>query len=78
MTTEALAILRLCTPAEYQSDRRQVFPSTASLQWFMRRHRRKLAEARAILKPAGRLMVDALVFDRFVLMAGQIVPDQDL
>ena len=61
---------QLTSPSEYQTTRVHVFPSLASLQWFMRRYRNRLIDGQAILKPAGRLLIDQHRFDAEVLNIG--------
>jgi len=60
----------LQTPAEYQAERSAVFPSVASLEWFVRQHRNELADAGAIVAPTGRRLVVVDVFDQAVLQIG--------
>jgi hypothetical protein len=61
---------RLTTPAAYQAARGHIFPSATSLQWFMRRHRDALLKDHAVLKPAGRFLIDAEAFDKAVIRIG--------
>jgi hypothetical protein len=53
-----------------QAGRDHIFPSEASLQWFIRKNKIALAKAGAILKPAGRLMINQSKFDNAVLNIG--------
>ena len=53
-----------------QAGRDHIFPSEASLLWFIRKNKTVLAKAGAILKPAGRLMINQDKFDNAVLNIG--------
>jgi hypothetical protein len=53
-----------------QAGREHIFPSEASLLWFIRKNKIVLAKAGAILKPAGRLMINQDKFDNAVLNIG--------
>lgn len=66
----------LITPAQYQSQRTTVFPSMASLTWFIRRNRQRIVAARALSKPAGRSLVEPVAFDRVVREVGQIASER--
>lgn len=55
----------------YQSERSDIFGSTTSLEWYIRRHRRRLNQAGALLVVSGRLMVDEKSFDNAVLEIGR-------
>jgi hypothetical protein len=64
-------ISSLATAADYQAAREHIFPSTASLDWFIRRHRNRLADAGAILKFARQWRLHPARFDTQVLTIGQ-------
>ncbi|QWE05633.1 hypothetical protein [Polynucleobacter sp. JS-JIR-5-A7] len=53
-----------------RAGREHIFPSEASLLWFIRKNKIVLAKAGAILKPAGRLMINQDKFDNAVLNIG--------
>jgi uncharacterized membrane protein YgaE (UPF0421/DUF939 family) len=69
VTHEANQLAKLKTPEAYQADRANIFPSKTSLQWYMRTRREQLVKARALLVPAGRMMIDPEAFDQVVLAA---------
>lgn len=69
---------RLQTPAEYQSaGRSHIFPSQTSLQWHMRQHRAELARRGALLKVAGRVLIDSQRMDEAVLALGHAAAQQE-
>lgn len=53
---------RMVPLVDYQAERPHVFPSMASLRWFMRQNRPELVNRGALISPTGRHMV---VVDRF-------------
>ena len=61
----------LCGVPVYQRERAHLFPSEESLRWFVRRHKRSLIDAGALLMIAGRLTINPALFDRVVLTVGQ-------
>lgn len=64
-------LLALVNLSDYrQAGRDHIFPSDSSLLWFIRKNKIVLAKAGAILKPAGRLMIDQGKFDNAVLEIG--------
>jgi len=69
MQTEAAssALDRLVTPDEYQARRSRIFPSQTSLRWYLRVHRTSLIERGALIRIAGRLMLDSPALDRAVI-----------
>lgn len=71
MSTETIQLDKLITLAEYQSARTHVFPSRASLDWFIRRHRQRIIDAGAMSIPAGRKLIDNERFDQVVVDVGQ-------
>ena len=64
-------LLQLVTPAHYVAERSQIFPSTASLQWFERQHRQELINCGAVSMPAGRKLVNPAAFDQAVVEIGK-------
>ena len=67
-----LSVLR--TPSDYRSDgRSHIFPSQASLDWFIRKNKSKLLNSGAILAPTGRKLIDTHIFDQLVLEIGSEV-----
>lgn len=64
------AVNRLQLPAQYVADRNQIFPSEAAFDWFVRKNRTQLVEARALVRPTGRWLVQPDAFDQAVLMIG--------
>ena len=67
MNSQTVAIERLVTLEDYQSTRVRIFPSESSLKWHLRVHRADLAAGGAILRVAGRLLIDPPKFDQVVL-----------
>jgi len=64
------SLLVLTNPMQYRNGREHIFPSDASLQWFIRKNKVVLAQAGAILKPAGHIMINQNKFDCAVLEIG--------
>lgn len=56
---------------KYGEQRRHIFPSDNSLNWFVRQHRPDLVKAGAILLLNGQWHADAERFDEAVLEAGK-------
>lgn len=67
MHTPSPAIDRLVTPSEYQAARARIFPSEASLRWHLRVNRSELVAGGALLRVAGRLLVDPERLDALVM-----------
>ncbi len=64
-------MLYLQNPMEYRADgRTTIFPSEASLGWFIRKNKARLVESGAILAPTGRKLINPQVFDQVVLEIG--------
>lgn len=62
---------KLKTPKDYISQgRTHIFPSEASLQWFIRKNKNLLIQASALLSPTGRTLIDANHFDQVVYTVG--------
>ncbi len=61
---------RLKTRKAYRTGHEEVFPSDASLDWFVRRNHAKLKEARAIYEIGGRVLIDPPVFNLVALEVG--------
>jgi hypothetical protein len=71
MTTESNPLAHICLPMDYRTaGRSHLFPSDASLKWFLRFNRAALIDSGAVLKIAGRLVIDAPKMDKAVLRAG--------
>jgi hypothetical protein len=69
---------KLKTPKDYISDgRTHIFPSEASLQWFIRKNKNLLIQASALLCPTGRTLIDANHFDEVVYTVGTNALKQD-
>lgn len=64
-------LCRWQTPTDYQTARENVFPSRASLQWFLRSHRRQLIAAGALASVNRRVLIDPPRFDGVVLQIGR-------
>jgi len=64
------SLLVLTNPNLYRKGREHIFPSDASLQWFIRKNKVMLAKAGAILKPAGHILINQNKFDNAVLEIG--------
>ena len=63
-------ISHLCSIDHYQSERATIFPSRASLDWFIRKHRGRLLDHLAIVAPTGRKLISPNAFDRVVVEVG--------
>jgi hypothetical protein len=69
---------KLKTPKDYISDgRTHIFPSEASLQWFIRKNKNLLIQSSALLCPTGRTLIDANHFDEVVYTVGTNALKQD-
>jgi len=61
----------LVTPNDYrESGRTDIFPSPASLQWFIRNNKSALIDSKAILMPTGRKLINPAAFDQVVIDVG--------
>ena len=62
---------KLKTPKDYISDgRTHIFPSEASLHWFIRKNKNLLIKSGALLSPTGRTLIEANNFDGVVYTVG--------
>jgi hypothetical protein len=61
----------LRTPADYQLEAAIAFPSQGALHWFIRRHRKELEDAGALLTINRRVLIDGERFDQVVLEVGR-------
>ena len=69
--SQNVSLNQLRTPKDYISDgRTHIFPSEASLQWFIRKNKNLLIQASALLCPTGRTLIDANHFDEVVYTVG--------
>lgn len=66
------SLLALTNPTQYRIGREHIFPSDASLQWFIRKNKVVLAKAGAVVKPAGHILINQNKFDNAVLEIGLI------
>ena len=66
------SLLALTNPTQYRIGREHIFPSDASLQWFIRKNKVALAKAGAVVKPAGHILINQNKFDVAVLEIGLI------
>lgn len=66
-----MALNNLLSMEDYQKSRSHIFPSRASLDWFIRQNREVLMELGALSWPTRRLMIQELAFDNAVLIIGQ-------
>jgi len=71
MSEAAGQLDRLVPPAVYQSARRHVFPSEQAQLWHMRKHRRVLDEAGAVIVVNRRLLIDPEHYDAVVVAEGR-------
>ncbi len=75
---DAKTLNRLKLPKDYISDgRTHIFPSEASLQWFIRKNKSLLIQSAALLCPTGRTLIDAHQFDEVVYTVGTNALKQD-
>lgn len=72
MSTATTAVDRLVTPGDYQAARARIFPSEASLRWHLRVHRADLAAEGAVVRLAGRLLIDPDRFDEAILKIAKL------
>jgi len=69
--SQTINLTQLKTPKDYISDgRTHVFPSETSIKWFIRNNKIKLLETGAVLKLAGRTLIDMDRFDKVVCEIG--------
>ena len=62
----------LLKPEQYRSEgRTQVFPSPASLEWFIRKHKSSLLKRGALLSPTKRKLIEPTAFDAVVMEIGK-------
>jgi len=54
------------TEAYRNAGRTNLFPTKASLDWFIRKHRHELVKEKAIVSPTGRRMIRPKSFDEFI------------
>jgi len=50
-----------------QNGRTNVFPTRASLDWFIRKHKKKLTQKNAIVYPTGRKLINPSLFDELLV-----------
>ena len=58
-----MGLSNLMSPADFWSIARHVFPTKAALEWFLRRNRRRLILAGALVTINRRLFLDMPVFE---------------
>lgn len=63
-------VASLKSPSDYASERQNAFPSLASVEWFMRRHRAALNAAGALVSVNRRVLIVPAAFDAVVLQVG--------
>jgi hypothetical protein len=69
--TNNVNLNHLRTPKDYISDgRTHIFPSEASLLWFIRKNKKLLIQSNALLCPTGRTLIDSSHFDEVVYEVG--------
>ena len=66
--TNAVSLKR---PEDYRAEREHVYPSAESFRWFCRQNRAELANAGALVMPAGRWLVNPSAFDQSVMEIGK-------
>ena len=71
MDAQPLSLSSLKSRDEYLAERGNIFPSSASLQWFLRTNRQLLVDADALHKPNGVLKIAPEQFDAVVLQVGR-------
>jgi hypothetical protein len=71
METQSNLLSGLVTPEEYQRSRTNVFPSVQGVRWRMRVDRADLEEAGALLRVAGRHLIEPEKFDKVILSKAQ-------
>ena len=69
----------LVTLQDYrESGRTEIFPSPASLQWFIRCNKSALIERKALLMPTGRKLINPVAFDQVVIDVGHSIAQRRL
>ena len=69
----------LVTLQDYrESGRTDIFPSPASLQWFIRCNKSALIERKALLMPTGRKLINPVAFDQVVIDVGHFIAQRRL
>ena len=62
------AISSLVSPEAYRTEgRTHVFPSPASLSWFIRKHKQRLLKQNALVSPTGRKLINPQPFDAVII-----------
>ena len=69
-------VLQLRTLEDFQVERPLLFQSASSLEWFVRCNKAELIEAGALIKPAGRWLVQPAAFDAVFLAIGKRIAQQ--
>ena len=73
----AKELLKLTTLTGYRnSGREHIFPSDASLEWFIRKNRGHLIKNNALLMPTGRKLINQDAFDLAVFEIGKIAAEK--
>lgn len=68
---------KLTTLTGYRNNGREhIFPSDASLDWFIRKNREHLIKNNALLMPAGRKLINQDAFDLAVIEIGKIAAEK--
>ena len=65
------SLSHLKAPADFMSVAQHLFPSEASLGWFIRSHRSRLEAAGALVVLNRRVFLDVPVFEREVFRIGR-------
>lgn len=61
---------------DWRASNPHLFPSDTSLRWHLRRHRAAYISAGALLKLAGRFVVDPVKFEQTMRFVGQQVAER--
>ena len=73
----AKELFKLTTLTGYRNNGREhIFPSDASLDWFIRKNREHLIKNNALLMPAGRKLINQDAFDLAVIEIGKITAEK--
>ena len=73
----AKELFKLTTLTGYRNNGREhIFPSDASLDWFIRKNREHLIKNNALLMPAGRKLINQDAFDLAVIEIGKIAAEK--
>ena len=68
---------KLTTLTGYRNNGREhIFPSDASLDWFIRKNRGHLVKNHPLLMPAGRKLINQDAFDLAVFEIGKIAAEK--